>query len=187
MPDLPIPDFTLPDLALADGAWPLVVLGLRVAVAAGLYLFLVAAFRALRAELRAGASVPAESVPAAAPPVGTTGSEAPASNGRGEPAWLEILRCDGSAELTGRRYPLDEVTLVGRSVDNTVVLPDRRVSSRHARLETRNGDWWVEDLGSTNGTFVGPRRVDGARRVEPATELRFGPVVARVTHRAARR
>jgi type VI secretion system FHA domain protein len=51
---------------------------------------------------------------------------------------------------------------IGRSSDNDVVLPDeeRRVSGRHARVEKREGLWYVLDLGSKNGTYVGDRRLE---------------------------
>jgi pSer/pThr/pTyr-binding forkhead associated (FHA) protein len=100
---------------------------------------------------------------------------------------LEVVDCEGSPDLVGRRYPLERVTLIGREVDSTAVLPDPRVSAHHARLMSRNGDWWLEDLGSMNGTFVDEVPVAAATLVDPGAQLRFGPVVARLASRTARR
>jgi hypothetical protein len=185
VPDIPLPDLTFPNLGMTEGLWPLVVLGLRIAVAGALYIFLIGAFRALRTELRTE-SAPAVAAPATEAPIETRVETREVAE-RDIRTWLEIVRCDGAADLAGRRYPLEDVTLIGRSSDNTVVLPDRRVSARHARLAPRNGDWWIEDLGSTNGTFVGTRQVATMARLDPSSEIRFGPVVARMTREAARR
>ena len=66
------------------------------------------------------------------------------------------------------------------------MLPERQVSSRHARVFPDGGAWWVEDLGSTNGTYIGSRRVSGRERLDPSTEVRFGPVVTRLVRDTAR-
>ncbi|MPZ97982.1 MAG: FHA domain-containing protein [Dehalococcoidia bacterium] len=150
----------MPELGL-DDTWPLILLGLRIAIAAALYLFLLNAFRALRAELRNR------------PSAGAAGDAGPRF-------WLEVVRCEGEDALVGRVYPLDSVTLIGRDPTSTIVLPDARVSSHHARLVRRDGGWWIEDLGATNGTFVDERRVGGPEPLNGAREVRFGPVVARL-------
>ena len=55
----------------------------------------------------------------------------------------------------GRRYPLEEVeTTIGRGADNHVVLLSPAVSSAHARVVARDGQFWTEDLRSTNGVVV---------------------------------
>jgi S1-C subfamily serine protease len=51
---------------------------------------------------------------------------------------------------------------------------DLHVSGRHARLQRRDGEWWVRDLGSRNGTFVDGARIDDWVRVSPGTSIRFG-------------
>jgi pSer/pThr/pTyr-binding forkhead associated (FHA) protein len=50
--------------------------------------------------------------------------------------------------------PLQPVTLLGRDPDNTIILNDMSASGRHARLVQENGIWWLEDLGSRNGTML---------------------------------
>ena len=59
----------------------------------------------------------------------------------------------GEAHLhQGDTFTLQAHTILGRASDNHIVLPDSYVSSYHARLDQRNGEWWLTDLGSRNGT-----------------------------------
>jgi hypothetical protein len=51
-------------------------------------------------------------------------------------------------------YPLEEINLIGRANDNTIILNEGTVSGYHARLSFQQDQWWLEDLGSRNGTFV---------------------------------
>jgi ABC-type multidrug transport system ATPase subunit/pSer/pThr/pTyr-binding forkhead associated (FHA) protein len=62
---------------------------------------------------------------------------------------------------------------IGRDADNGLALPDPRVSRHHARLSWSAGAWWLEDLGSANGTFAGGRRIDRVR-VDAATRALLG-------------
>lgn len=65
-----------------------------------------------------------------------------------------------AGSLSGTRIPLGTTAIIiGRAPDSTVVLTDDYVSTRHAQLTQRNGEWWVEDLGSTNGTYLGNTKV----------------------------
>lgn len=64
--------------------------------------------------------------------------------------------------------------LVGRSRDCELRLESSEVSSEHARLGFEKDSFWVEDLGSTNGTFVGTERVSGRRRLEAGELVRMG-------------
>jgi pSer/pThr/pTyr-binding forkhead associated (FHA) protein len=82
----------------------------------------------------------------------------------------------------GESYLLDSSALrVGRAADNDLVIPDDEyVSARHARFEPRRDGVYVEDAGSTNGTFVNGIRLSEGRRLAPGdavtigeTELRF--------------
>lgn len=54
----------------------------------------------------------------------------------------------------GQRYPLYPVTSIGRSQGNTIVLTSNFVSAEHALLTRRGTQWWLEDLGSRNGTLL---------------------------------
>lgn len=80
-----------------------------------------------------------------------------------------------SGPLRGTSIPLSgSAVLVGRAPSNTLVLDDDYSSSRHARLFLQDGTWYVEDLGSTNGTFVGRERVTEPTPVRPGTQVRVG-------------
>jgi pSer/pThr/pTyr-binding forkhead associated (FHA) protein len=76
----------------------------------------------------------------------------------------------------GERYPLDAAALtVGRSGDNDLELRgDQYASAQHARIEPRGADVWVEDDGSTNGTFVNGRRIEAPERLTPGDVVRIG-------------
>ena len=81
-------------------------------------------------------------------------------------------------ESGGRRIPLDPeqgVVRLGRALDNDVVLADPRISRYHAQLRWDGRRWLVWDLQSTNGTFVGQRRVaEEPVALAPGATLRFG-------------
>src|SRR6201999_2957207 len=67
--------------------------------------------------------------------------------------------------------------LIGRANDSTLVLEDDYASTRHARISLQDGMWVVEDLGSTNGTYFGQRKLDGPVPMEIGVPLRIGKTV----------
>jgi hypothetical protein len=67
--------------------------------------------------------------------------------------------------------------LIGRAPECTLVLDDDFASGRHARLSLQQGTWMVEDLGSTNGTFLGRNRVQAPTPIEPGSPVRIGRTV----------
>jgi pSer/pThr/pTyr-binding forkhead associated (FHA) protein len=81
--------------------------------------------------------------------------------------------------LRGTTITLDQQSvLIGRSPESTLVLDDDYASGRHARIYPEDGAWYVEDLGSTNGTFAGSQRVSGAPlKLEVGAALRIGTTV----------
>jgi pSer/pThr/pTyr-binding forkhead associated (FHA) protein len=80
--------------------------------------------------------------------------------------------------LTGTRITLgNQAVLIGRADDSTLVLTDDYASTRHARLSPRGSDWYVEDLGSTNGTYLDRAKVTTAVRVPMGTPVRIGKTV----------
>jgi pSer/pThr/pTyr-binding forkhead associated (FHA) protein len=82
---------------------------------------------------------------------------------------------------TGRRLTIVEATTVGRSPDCALLLDhDDYVSSRHALLTPADGGVWVEDLGSTNGTFVNGAQVTTTRQLQPGDQIQIGETQLRV-------
>jgi pSer/pThr/pTyr-binding forkhead associated (FHA) protein len=80
--------------------------------------------------------------------------------------------------LTGTRITLGtQQVLIGRADDSTLVLTDDYASTRHARLSPRGSEWYVEDLGSTNGTYLDRAKVTTAVRVPMGTPVRIGKTV----------
>jgi hypothetical protein len=82
----------------------------------------------------------------------------------------------------GGAFPLNSAPVtVGRGGQNDLVLDgDEFASSRHARIEVRGDGVWVQDLDSTNGTFVNGSRVAGAQRLDDGDVLRVGETDLRV-------
>lgn len=77
--------------------------------------------------------------------------------------------------LRGTIVPLGAApVLLGRAPGCTLVLDDDYSSSRHARLYPQGEEWFVEDLGSTNGTYLGEYRVQAPMRVPMGTAVRIG-------------
>ena len=80
--------------------------------------------------------------------------------------------------LRGTSLPLTtSAILIGRAPSCTLVLDDDYSSSRHARVFPHDGQWFVEDLGSTNGTFLGTSRVVQPTLVPPGAHVRIGQSV----------
>jgi predicted component of type VI protein secretion system len=71
--------------------------------------------------------------------------------------------------------------VLGRAAGCDLVIDDSHVSARHARLDVDRSGAWLIDLGSTNGTFVGDRRVDRAVWVAAPVDLRLGTTVVRLS------
>lgn len=77
--------------------------------------------------------------------------------------------------LTGTRISLAGSAIsIGRAEDSTLVLGDDYVSTRHARFTPRGDQWLVEDLGSTNGTYLDRTKVTGPTLVPLGTPVRIG-------------
>jgi pSer/pThr/pTyr-binding forkhead associated (FHA) protein len=67
--------------------------------------------------------------------------------------------------------------LIGRAPECTLVLEDDYASGRHARFSLQSGVWMLEDLGSTNGTYLGRTKVESPTVVDPDTPVRIGRTV----------
>jgi pSer/pThr/pTyr-binding forkhead associated (FHA) protein len=85
------------------------------------------------------------------------------------------------AAMRGSTVSLDAEVVVGRADDCEVTLSeDPFVSTRHARFFQRDGEWWVEDLGSTNGTLVNAQRITEASRIRRDDRVQAGSAVFEV-------
>ena len=93
---------------------------------------------------------------------------------RGAPRVLMITA--GSREGTALDLGGEPIS-IGRSPENTLVLDDDYVSGKHARIYRADGSWVVEDLGSTNGTYVERARLTGPYVLAPGTPVRIGKTV----------
>jgi hypothetical protein len=77
--------------------------------------------------------------------------------------------------LAGTRITLGEAPItIGRAEDSTLVITDDYASSRHARLVPRAGQWYLEDLGSTNGTYLDRTKVSAPTPVPLGVPIRIG-------------
>jgi pSer/pThr/pTyr-binding forkhead associated (FHA) protein len=93
---------------------------------------------------------------------------------RGEPSQVVIVEGGNSGEAV----PLgDAPLLIGRGTDAAIRLDDDYVSTRHARIVGSAGQWMVEDLGSTNGTYVGSRRITQPTVLGVGSQVRVGKTV----------
>ncbi|WP_181767339.1 FHA domain-containing protein FhaB/FipA [Streptomyces albidus (ex Kaewkla and Franco 2022)] len=97
--------------------------------------------------------------------------------GRGRSAPSKLVVTEGS--LTGTTVALQGQTItLGRAHDSTIVLDDDYASSRHARIyPDRDGQWIVEDLGSTNGTYLDRTRLTTPTPIQPGAPIRIGKTV----------
>jgi predicted component of type VI protein secretion system len=113
--------------------------------------------------------------PNVAPASGRRGrdTEAPASP---QPTTLVVHPHDGRP----RTLRLDASMVIGRAPDAELRLEDTFASSQHARIFGRNGSWYVEDLGSTNGSFVNGSQVDGLAPIAFGDEIQIGQVRLRL-------
>ena len=127
---------------------------------------------------------------AAEKPGETETAERPAEEKAPETIYLEIVNSPAS-ELIGKKIPVllkvfPQVS-IGRSPENVIILPDPTVSRRHAVIKTEDGKLVLEDLGSTNGTYVYRQESGGFEKVEkvvlePGMIIRFGEqTIVRIT------
>lgn len=126
----------------------------RILFLAALYIFLFLLALLLRRELRAGSS----------------------SREERAPGDLLVIDPARSGYDVSERIPLLTVSTLGRDEGNDVVLEDDFVSSDHARLLWNGRGWVLQDLNSTNGTYVNGKKVKKSAVVRPGDTLQFGNV-----------
>jgi pSer/pThr/pTyr-binding forkhead associated (FHA) protein len=145
---------------------------IRFAYLAILWIFVLSAISVIRSDMF-GARVAREGGRAerrAAKAAAKTRSK-PAKPRRGTPTAVAIVEGGNKGEVIS----LDQAPLlIGRGNDAAIRLDDDYVSTRHARIGASGDQWYVEDLGSTNGTYVGNSRISQPTAISLGTQIRIG-------------
>ena len=136
-----------------------------------LYLFFVRVVRAVWTEVTA--PPPA----AAVAPVPTATRRERGTSKRA----VAHLRVVEPADQRGRTYDVADELTIGRAAGCQIPLDDSYASQLHARIFRRNGDLLVEDLGSTNGTFLNRKKVSSAVPIRKGDRLQVGKTVLELT------
>lgn len=149
---------------LAEGVTPFALSALKYGLLALLFLFL---WRSMRWVVR-GLNVDQAPLP-------PQGAGQQKQHGAGVPmiASLTIHATDAKP----RTVRLDASTTIGRALECELRLDDTYASQQHARIFGRNGSWYVEDLGSTNGTFVNEQKLAAPAMLQPGDRIRIGTTV----------
>jgi hypothetical protein len=132
----------------------------RIAFLVLLYLFLIRAFRALHRSLSD------ERIAVTARQIGL--------------AALVVIRSHAGGPRVGERLPLRATSSVGRDAGNDVVLNDEAASAKHAVVSFADGEWWLEDAGSTNGTLLNGSRIWDRQRFQYGDEVAVGRIALRL-------
>ena len=144
---------------------------IRFAYLAILWIFVLSAISVIRSDMF-GARVPETARGAA--PAPARKSKAKSKPRRGAPTHLVVVE----GENPGTRAELaDAPLLIGRGSDAAIKLDDDYVSTRHARVAASGDEWFVEDLGSTNGTYVGPVRITQPTTIGLGVQVRVGKTI----------
>lgn len=142
-----------------------------------LWLFVIAAVGVIRADLFGSSKAAARAAAprAAKPPKPAKASRTPQRSAQGgHPTKLVVVQ----GERAGTVIDLTGVPItIGRANDATLVVTDDYASSRHARIYAQDGQWIVEDLGSTNGTYLGRTKVSRPMPIPPGVPVRIGKTV----------
>ena len=153
-------DFQLPE-SFETFDWFILVL--RIAFIALVYFFL---YQVARVSIRELVLI---STTTGSPPAAQAAMPRPASA-------LEMIEPAESSFYEGTTFPLDHYTTVGRHADNTIAIDDSFVSGSHAELAFDGGGWWLQDLGSTNGTRLNNQPVRSRVRISDGDIIQFGRV-----------
>jgi pSer/pThr/pTyr-binding forkhead associated (FHA) protein len=142
---------------------------IRVAYLAILWIFVLSAISVIRSDMF-GARVPesARGVGGKAP------KQKPPPKRRGSPTQVVVTQGGN----TGATADLAQAPiLIGRGNDAAIKLDDDYVSTRHARIAASGDQWFVEDLGSTNGTYIGTVRITQPTTITLGTQIRIGKTI----------
>jgi hypothetical protein len=156
----------------------LVVLGLKLGFLAVLWLFIVFIGNVIRTDLF-GRKVPAAELAQAgleATPPGVKPQRLSRKASKQLPTVLKVTH----GRQAGLVVPLNGEVLIGRANDCQLILDDDYVSTHHARITLTAKGYQVDDLGSTNGTFVNNQRITASTPFTPEDTLRIGRTVMSV-------
>lgn len=135
-----------------------------------LWIFVFTVVGVIRRDLFAGAR--SSRLVAAPRGVSSAAPARPAKVKRGRAAHQLVVT---AGQLAGTKITLGESPItIGRAEDSTLVITDDYASARHARLMPRDGQWFIEDMGSTNGTYLDRAKVTGPTPVPLAVPIRIG-------------
>jgi pSer/pThr/pTyr-binding forkhead associated (FHA) protein len=151
---------------------------LKICLLALLYLFFLRVLQAVWSEVsgprRRGRARTRTAPAPAARPTAKVGVLAGSRGGSRAPSALRVVEPESEQ---GKSFPLGDEITVGRAAGCHVTLDDTYVSQLHARIFHRDGDLFVEDLGSTNGTYLNRAKVSGPMAMKPGDRLQVGSVV----------
>ena len=147
---------------------------IRVAFLAVLWLFVIAAIGVVRTDLLGPATAGRRARARQTQAVRQPRPVKPQRAGRGGPRFLVVTA--GALKGTSLDLAQQQITL-GRANDATLMLNDDYASSRHARIFPQDGQWIVEDLGSTNGTYLDRQKVTRPTPVPLGVPIRIGKTV----------
>jgi len=121
-----------------------------------------------------GAAAP---TPLTSPAIPSSSTSSVTGAGQNDRPVLAVLEVTNEGPTKGATYTISvPLAHVGRGAHNDVVIADESVSETHAKLQCRDDGWYVVDVGSTNGTYVGGQRINSERRLDGAPDVRFGGV-----------
>jgi hypothetical protein len=147
---------------------------IRVAFLAVLWLFVIAAIGVVRTDLLGTVAAKARRGRNQPAPMQLPKAPRPARPGRGTPRFLVVTE----GGLSGVSIDLtDQQITMGRANDATLVLNDDYASTYHARIFPQDGQWLVEDLGSTNGTYLDRQKLARPTPVPLGVPIRIGKTV----------
>lgn len=149
------------------------LLVLKLCLLALLYLFFFRVVRAVWTEVRPAPPTPAGMPVGAAPPVPVKKRRREERTG---PRTRELVVVE-PVEAAGRAFALIGEMSIGRAAGCQITLDDTYASQIHARVFSRDNQWQVEDLGSTNGTWLNRHKVAGAMVIKPGDVLQIGNTV----------
>jgi hypothetical protein len=137
-----------------------------------LWMFVLAVLSVIRSDLF-GAKVDGRSVAATSPPANNRQAKAGRASKKKRGAPGSVTIADGPQAGVGATLG-EQPVVIGRGSDCQIRLDDDYSSTRHARLFQSEGEWWVEDLGSTNGTYLDGQRVTRPVPAEIGGSIRIG-------------